>query len=250
MIGTLKYLVIAFTYKGREILKKSVAIFTILIPLLVSMVSMVGVGQVYTNPTELYVDPPSIVDLAMVPPATFSVNVTVKNVTDLYGFDFMLNYTTAVLTATEITLGPFFPPGSWIVATEINDTAGYVRYMVTAWPASPVGINGSGTLAIVDFTVDDYGATILDLCDTILDDSSDPPNRIIHTVIDGYFSNKILGDVNGDRTVNASDLFDLSKAYGSELGYPNWDIDCDFDRDNKVDASDLFDLSKNYGKSV
>jgi len=55
------------------------------------------------------------------------------------------------------------------------------------------------------------------------------------------------GDVNGDGTVDASDLLDLSKAYGSEPGDSNWDPNCDFNDDAKVDASDLFDLSKNYG---
>jgi len=70
-----------------------------------------------------------------------------------------------------------------------------------------------------------------------------------NTYIDGTVHVKILGDVNGDGNVDASDLFDLSKAYGSKLGDPNWNPDCDFNRNNKVDASDLIDLSKNYGES-
>ncbi len=61
---------------------------------------------------------------------------------------------------------------------------------------------------------------------------------------------RIPGDVNGDEIVDASDLFYLSKAYGSELGDDNWDIYCDFNGDNKVDSSDLSDLNKNYGKTA
>ncbi len=72
------------------------------------------------------------------------------------------------------------------------------------------------------------------------------PDHIQH----GYFSNKILGDVNGNGAVDASDLSDLNEAYGSKLGDSNWNQQCDFKRDNKVDASDLFDLSKNYGRSI
>ncbi|NIR87986.1 hypothetical protein GWO13_10740 [Candidatus Bathyarchaeota archaeon] len=56
--------------------------------------------------------------------------------------------------------------------------------------------------------------------------------------------------MNGDGTVDYSDLSDLNEAYGSELGDSNWNPNCDFNGDDKVDASDLFDLSKNYGKSV
>jgi len=57
----------------------------------------------------------------------------------------------------------------------------------------------------------------------------------------------IPGDVDGDGDVDASDLYDLSMAYGSELGDPNWNLDCDFNLDNKVDGSDLFELNRNFG---
>jgi len=71
-----------------------------------------------------------------------------------------------------------------------------------------------------------------------------------NTFIDGEVYVKISGDVNGDKVVDVYDLSDLGKAYGSELGDPNWNQECDFNRDNKVDASDLFDLNENYGKTI
>jgi len=61
---------------------------------------------------------------------------------------------------------------------------------------------------------------------------------------------RMPGDVNGDEIVDASDLFYLSKAYGSESGDDNWNRYCDFNGDNKVDSSDLSDLNKNYGKTA
>ena len=60
----------------------------------------------------------------------------------------------------------------------------------------------------------------------------------------------VLGDVNGDGVVDASDLFDFSKAYGSSLGDTNWNPYCDFNGDDKVDFSDLIDLKKNYGETA
>jgi len=60
----------------------------------------------------------------------------------------------------------------------------------------------------------------------------------------------IAGDVDRDRDVDTSDLFDLSRTYGSISGDANWDERCDINGDGRVDASDLFDLSKNYGKTV
>ena len=71
-----------------------------------------------------------------------------------------------------------------------------------------------------------------------------------NTFIDGQVHVKILGDVNGDGVVDASDLFDLSKSYGSKPGNPNWNPNCDFNGDNKVDASDFLDLNRSYGKTV
>jgi len=62
----------------------------------------------------------------------------------------------------------------------------------------------------------------------------------------------LLGDVNDDRTVNASDVSVFSNAYGSKPGDSKWNPNCNFDGfngDNKVDAFDLFDLGKNYGRS-
>jgi hypothetical protein len=52
----------------------------------------------------------------------------------------------------------------------------------------------------------------------------------------------ISGDVNGDGTVNALDLAELSHAYGSALA------SCDLNGDSKVDILDLLGMGRNYGK--
>jgi len=59
----------------------------------------------------------------------------------------------------------------------------------------------------------------------------------------------LLGDVNGDGFVDASDLSDMSNAYGSDPLQPNWNPACDLDGDNKIAVLDLFNLGKNYGKA-
>jgi hypothetical protein len=60
---------------------------------------------------------------------------------------------------------------------------------------------------------------------------------------------RIPGDVNSDNKVDASDLFYLGKAYGSNPSKPNWNPNCDFNWDDKIDTSDLSTLSTNYGKT-
>ncbi len=166
------------------------------------MVMTASMGPVAANPTTLYVDPSSIIDTGLVSGSNFTTNINVNDVTDLAGFEFYLNYTTAVLSATEITLGPFFPSNSVILHEETNDTLGYVRYVVNV-PSGSLGINGSGTLATINFTVESTGETSLDLCLTEMLDSS--ANVIAHEVNDGYFSNLAVHDlavidVNADPT--------------------------------------------------
>jgi len=68
-----------------------------------------------------------------------------------------------------------------------------------------------------------------------------------NTLIDCTVFITIRHNVNGEGTADASNLFDLSKPYCSDLSKPNRNPNFDFNYD-KVDALNLFDLSKNYGK--
>ena len=79
---------------------------------------------------------------------------------------------------------------------------------------------------------------------------TDEHNTDNNNHIDGTIQVKLSGDVNGDGTVDASDLFVLSKAYGSNNTNLNWNSECDFNKDGVVNASDLLDLTKNYGKTA
>ena len=62
-------------------------------------------------------------------------------------------------------------------------------------------------------------------------------------------SDRLPGDVDGDGKVDYKDLFAMAAAYGSKLGDPNWDSNCDFDQDGEVGWRDLFILADYYGKS-
>lgn len=96
-------------------------------------------------------------------------------------------------------------------------------------------------------TIIPYGNyTLSAVADTVPGETDTDDN----THIDGTVFVTITGDVNGDGTVDASDLFHLSKAYGCASGDANWNPNCDCNNDDKVDASDLFDLNKNYGKTI
>ena len=225
--------------------------FIIILPL--SNIAIIHIGVASPNQTKVWVDPRNILDTTLVPGKNFTISVNVFNVTNLYGYEIYLYYDTGILDGVSVELPPdhFLTPVDptkiLIMALEINDAwnATHGRVLASAllfWP-EPVK-NGSGTLITVTFEVTEIGSCFLDLNPAKI---GDPDGiSILHEDVDGFFSNKILGDVDGDGDVDYSDLSDFSEAYGSEPADPN----CDFNKDDKVDASDLFILSKNYGKTV
>jgi len=63
---------------------------------------------------------------------------------------------------------------------------------------------------------------------------------------------KLCGDVDGDGSVTADDVFTyLARAYGTKTGDPKYNPDCDFDANGFVDADDVFTyLAPFYGKKA
>jgi hypothetical protein len=66
----------------------------------------------------------------------------------------------------------------------------------------------------------------------------------------GFFSNRLAGDIDGDRNVDCLDLYMLGRSYGSLSGQPKYKRICDLDLDGDVDSFDLSVLKPNYGKSI
>jgi len=81
----------------------------------------------------------------------------------------------------------FSPDGIRVWKKEVDDTLGYVRIIVTLPLGSLVGVDGSGTVVTIKFTVDTVGTTVLDLNNTLLGDPFAEP--ISHSANDGFFSN-------------------------------------------------------------
>jgi hypothetical protein len=124
----------------------------------------------------------------------FSVNVETSDVVDLYGWEFTLKWNPTFLDALNVTEGEFLKSGGdtffWPI---MNNTDGYVLADCTLM-GNISGVNGSGTLAIVEFKVESAGESILDLYDTKLVNSLEQP--IDHTANDGYVTtSKPVGGV-------------------------------------------------------
>jgi hypothetical protein len=71
-----------------------------------------------------------------------------------------------------------------------------------------------------------------------------------NTLIDGTITETIRGDVNGDFKVDITDVFQFAKAFGTTLGHPKWNPNCDLNNDEKINIEDIFHLARNFGKSI
>ncbi len=60
---------------------------------------------------------------------------------------------------------------------------------------------------------------------------------------------RILGDVNGDGSVDVMDLSTVSLAYGSYAGEPNYNPLADLNQDGLVDMRDLTTVARNLGQT-
>lgn len=152
-------------------------------------------------PALIFVDPPRIVNLTLVPCENFAINVSIIDATYLYSFEFKLSFDPDLLNATDAVLGDIFPPVAPTI--EINNTAGYVWFSASLEPPEPE-VSGNGTLAVITFHVEGLGACELALYDTVLADSD--KRQLPHSTSDGYFNNVLLAKL----AVEPPEIFDPS----------------------------------------
>lgn len=196
---------------------------------------------------QLYVDPPESNAWVC---QVFTVDITVLNVDDLYGFEFKLDYNTSQLDCTGITEGPLLQGGgtTLIYKEEINETTGRA-FVAISLLGVEYGVSGSGVLATLEFNATGTGVSQLHLHDTLFSDSG--ANPITHLTYDGVVEiTWIPGDINGDGTVDIFDAVLLSGAFGSQPGHPQWNPDTDLNADGIVNIFDAVILGSNYGKSA
>lgn len=178
----------------------------------------------------------------------FPINTGIKDVKNLYGYDFSLYYDTAFLDSINVTEGSFLQGSgdTLFQENEVNDTYGQVWAFSTLL-SSASSANGDGILATVYFKAVACGESLLDLRDTILVDNT--ATRVPHDGVDLALNVTLKGDVNGDGTVDILDSAIVGAAYGSQPGDDNWDERADINCDGVVDDTDLDIVSAEFGNS-
>ena len=137
----------------------------------------------------------SVAELSVQPKATkiwgtdetLTINVTVTDVSNLYGWQFKLYYNPKVLNGTNIIEGAFLKSGGKTFSETIfsdgyNATHGCARAFSTL-VGNVSGVTGSGVLATVVFKTKSLGTSLLDLSETVLGQADG--GEIPHNVADG-----------------------------------------------------------------
>jgi hypothetical protein len=133
--------------------------------------------------TSIYVDPLSVEKTVG---QSFTVNLSVSDVANLYAWEVKLAYDRTILEHVKTVQGSFLGSSDVTFFTyRVNDTSGYVLIDCTLL-GNLLGVNGTGTVATVEFHVKQSGSCDLKLYDTKLLDPSE--QTIEHSSSSGHFS--------------------------------------------------------------
>ncbi len=228
-----------------------------------------------SSSTTVLADPPHVLNASLQAASTFTVNVNVSDVSDLFTWQINLNWNASVLNVSRILPGEFLARSvnetssealGGLVINSTDNTLGYSLFAESIL-ANVTGISGNGTLVSIEFLVLDYGWTHLnitvtgDFPTTLLDSAGTNvtltiPLYTTNSSVNGYFSNKILGDIDGDQDVDPFDFSEFRVAYGSK-GPPqvptpdlNYNLQADLDLDGDVDPFDFSTFRVNYGTTL
>jgi len=177
----------------------SFSIKFILFLLLTWSISPIVLGQTTTVAT-VSVSPSSVTSPAN---QNFTINVNVSKVNDpygLYGWIFILTWNSTLLTAVNVTEGPFLKSGGGtpFFTYRINATDGSMMVDSTL-TGNVTGVNGDGTLATVTFYVNNAGSCPLHLSEATLVNSQD--NQIPSQTVDGYGYFAVVSSIANYKTV-------------------------------------------------
>lgn len=170
--------------------------------LLLSVASAALVGLVESRPagTRVYIEIPEgqpterPITITKSVDESFSINVRIEEVRNLYLWSFYLRWDPQVLEATDIVEGAFLKTGgaTFFTGKIYNDEPGPDGFNGMIFSSStlitglPIGADGSGILAEVKFKVIGAGASILDIYKTVLINSFGGHMEYISGREDGY----------------------------------------------------------------
>lgn len=215
---------------------RGVLLSSILVVLVVASVNAAPAEPVVTVNPKISVTAPG---------ESFEINVTVSDVSDLYGWQFNITFNSAVLNCTGVEIGPFLQQAGTVfpLPPTIDNDAGFAFFGASLLPPyPPEGASGSGALTTATFVVKTEGESTLHFFESKLNlwnFTSGEPVRISHTAVDGVFMYPLWRDV----AVTNVTAFPLSVTAG-ELVSINVTVK------NKGNITETFDVTVLYDSAI
>lgn len=105
---------------------------------------------------------------------TVDLRVEIKDVVDLYAYQFDIAFDPVVLSASTVAEGSFLSTGGGtsFIPGAIDNTAGTVSFTASVLLGSVPGVSGSGTLASIRFNALTIGTSPVTLSNIVLLDSA------------------------------------------------------------------------------
>jgi hypothetical protein len=112
--------------------------------------------------------------IAVASGGTFSLDINAVDIVDLYAFQFDINFTSGLLSATGITEGDFLAGGgaTFFIPGAIDNAAGTATFTANTLLGNIPGVNGSGKLATINFNALSPGISPITLSGLTLLNSS------------------------------------------------------------------------------
>jgi hypothetical protein len=182
---------------------------------------------------KLYVNPPEVIDPMLVPPATFTIDINLYNIENMYGYEFNLTFNKDVLTCLSVTIHDVLNETNYSADFIISNTKGFLWVKVDYYPpATPITSYENITLATIEFRTKTLGVSVLDLHDTHLTDPDD--QEIPHEVGDGLFVSLIRDVAVVDITPEVT------------FAYRGWIVQINVTVTNKGNLTETFDTKAYY----
>ncbi len=107
--------------------------------------------------------------LSLTEGTSFDVDILIDDATDLAGFEFDLNFDSAVLSANSVTSGDIFGLDTFLIDDTIS--AGSVSFSEMTFALSGLDVTTPTVLATISFDTLAAGTSLLNLTDVVLSDS-------------------------------------------------------------------------------
>ncbi len=156
------------------------------------------------------ISPASVASPAVGDQLDLSLNITGGET--VAGYQATVQFDSTVLRYVSGVNGDYLPTGAFFVQPKVEGNLVKLNAVSLAGES-----NGDGTLATLTFEVFAVKASTLTLADVLLTDSAGKtsvPNLENADITEPSAANKLIGDVNGDGTVNIADLVLVASSLG------------------------------------